>query len=246
MTVSMKARLRNALLAALFATVLFAASAASAQQVRSRPVGALQVTGEVRVNEAAITQDQTLFAGDRVRAGADGVAAISISGRGTLLMRPGSSVSFPDHAQFLADLEQGNVALRSLADTSGFRIRLRNFVAAPVAPAESAVEIERAVDGSFRITCSKGSVGLIEMDGARSLFLGATESATILADGRLVQQPEAPARAPSAPAPTQPKASKGKQAWLPWVLVGAGAAGAAAALAGRGESERPPVSPSQP
>lgn len=234
---------RSAFQAALLATVLFAASAASAQQVRTRPVGALQVSGEVRVNDAAITQNQTLFAGDRVRTGADGVASISISGQGTLLMRPGSAVSFPDHAQFLADLEQGNVALRSLADTSGFRIRLGMFVAAPVPPAESVVEIERAADGSFRVTCSRGSVGLIPMEGAESLFLDATESATIRADGRLVQQPEAPA---GTPPPAQPRASKRRAPWLPWVLVGGGAAGAAAALAGRGESERPPVSPSQP
>jgi hypothetical protein len=239
----MKARFSRAFLAILLA-VVFAAGVTNAQQVRLRPIGALQVTGEVRVNEALISTDSTVFAGDRVRTGSDGVAAVSVSGRGTLLLQPGSAVSFPDQAQFLADLEQGRVTLRSLPDTSGFQIRLGNFIAAPVAPAESITEIERAVDGSIRIACRKGSVGLIEVDGARSLFLDANESATILRDGSL-QQAEAPASTPSPTPPTPPQAKR-KQNWLPWLLVGAGGAGAAAALAGRGSETRPPVSPAQP
>ncbi len=231
-------------MAILLASVVSVAGVTNAQQVRSRPIGALQVTGEVRVNDALISTDSTVFAGDRVRTGSDGVAAISVSGRGTLLLQPGSTVSFPDQAQFLADLEQGRVTLRSLPDTSGFQIRLGNFIAAPVAPAESITEIEHAADGSFRIASRKGSVGLIEADGARSLFLDANESATILPDGSL-QQAEAPTGAPSPTQPTPPQAKR-KQTWLPWVLVGAGGAGAAAALAGRGSEARPPVSPSQP
>jgi hypothetical protein len=241
----MRARFSRASLAILLASVVGVAGVSNAQQVRSRPIGALQVTGEVRVNDALISTDSTVFAGDRVRTGSDGVAAVSISGRGTLLLQPGSAVSFPDQAQFLADLEQGRVTLRSLPDTAGFQIRLGSFIAAPVAPAESISEIERAADGSFHIACRKGSVGLIEIDGARSLFLDANESVTILADGNL-QQAEAPARAPSPTEPAPPQASKRKQAWLPWLLVGAGGAGAAAALAGRGSETRPPVSPSQP
>jgi hypothetical protein len=239
----MKARSESGFAAILLATALLNSNATNAQQAPAHPVAALQPTGEVRVNDYPVPQSWTIFTGDRVLTGADGVAAISVSGRGTLLMLPGSLVSFPDQPQFLADLERGGVTLRSLPDTSGFRIRLGKFVAAPVPPAESVTEIERGVDGSFRITCSKGSVGLIEMDGARSLFLDATESATIRADGTL-QQLEAPA---PTPAPTQPQTRKRRRAWLPWVLAGGGAAGAAAALAGRGgATQRPPVSPSQP
>jgi len=229
-------------LAGLFMTALFAANVTGAQQPRSRPIGALQATGEVWVNDSRIAQDWTVFAGDRVRTGAGGVAAISVTGFGTLVMRPGSSVSFRNETPFLSVLEQGSVTLRALADSSGFRIRLNNFVLAPVPPAESVAEIERGADGSFLVTCSRGTLGLIEVGGSRSLFLDATESATIRADGSL-QQRAAPERAPSAPAP---RTQKGQRAWLPWVLAGAGAAGAAAALAGRRSESRPPVSPLTP
>ncbi len=236
-----KNRSANGFLAALLTLILCAGDATVAQQGQSRPVGALRVTGEVRVNESQVTGDWTLFAGDRVRTGVDGAAAISVSGRGTLLVEPRSVLRFPDHPQFLAEIEQGRVTLRSLADARGFAIRIGNYAAVPVAPAESVTEIERAPDGSATITCRAGAVGLIELEGPGSLFVNAGQTVSVLPDGT-VQKPVAPAPT-TGPAEAPPGTRR--RGWLALVLVGAGAGGAVAALAGRG-GERQPVSPSVP
>jgi len=125
-----------------------------------------------------------------------------------------------------------------------------SFAVVPDPAAEAAAEVELAADGSARINCTEGSVGVIGLEGPQLTFLHPGEVITISPDGAL-QTGAPPARtpAPAAPAPTAPTPEAGKKKSRAGVyvllgLAGAGAAGAAAGLAGHGGT--PSVSPSTP
>lgn len=223
-------------------TLTLCADLTGAQQPAARPLAVLRARGDVRVNQSLLSGDSTLFAGDRLRTGVDGVASISVAGQGSLLVEPGSTVSLPDQPQYLATLEQGKVTLRSLADARGFQVRVGNFTVVPSAPQASVTEITLVPGGGARLVCRAGSVGVLELDGPASLFLSAGESALILPDGTLRSQPQAPAPAPT---PPQPQERRSRRGLLALLFLGAGAGGAVAALAGRGD-EQQPVSPSRP
>jgi hypothetical protein len=214
-------------------------------QAQRAALGALQVTGEVYVNNAPVEREGTVFAGDTVRTGATGAASITLAGRGRLILAASTEVVLAGASRYLASLEAGTVGLNALADAQSFQLRVGNFLVVPSPEAAATAEIERAADGSARITCMSGSVGVIALEGEEVVFLRAGQTGRISADGRFsLSTPAAPAQPTGQPRP--PEEKKGRRTGLIVLLVGAGgAAGAAAALAGKKDGS-PTLSPSVP
>ncbi len=235
-------------LASFLALLLLFGTIVQASQAPERtPLGALRTTGEAYVNDLRVTGESTIFIGDTLRTGPDGAARVTVSGRGSLVVSSQTRISFVADPRYFATLQQGSVGLRSLTGAKNFQLRVGSFSVVPDPGAEAAAEVELAADGSARINCTEGSVGVIELEGTQSVFLPPGGTTTISAEGAL--QAGAPgAPAPAAPAPTAPtpEAGKAKKSrtglYVLLGLGGAGAAGAAAGLAGHGAA--PSVSPS--
>ena len=218
--------------------VLWADPSFASQIPPREPLGSLSATGEVYVNEARASGEVTLFAGDSLRTGADGAASVTFSGRGMLIVANQTEVSFAPSPRYFAELRHGVAEFRTLAGATNFELRTGNFIVVPVSEPEAAADIERAPDGTTKITCTKGSMGVISLEGPESIFLHPGEGATISPDGRLsTTAPQAPAPQPGrAPSETPPPPGQKKKhtGLIILGLVGGGVAGAAAALASRG------------
>ncbi len=232
--------------------LLFGTTLQASQAPERQPLGALRTTGEAYVNDSRVTAESTVFIGDTLRTGADGAARLTVSGRGSLIASSQTRIVFEADPRYFASLQQGSAGLRSLTGAKNFQLRVGHFTVVPDPSGEAAAEVELVADGSTRITCTAGSVGVIDLEGPQSAFLHAGETAAISAEGALqAGAPGAPvpgAPAPTAPAPPAPiPVAKKKSRTGLYVLLGlggAGAAGAAAALAGHGGA--PSVSPSTP
>ncbi len=230
--------------------VLWADPSFASQIPPRQPLGSLSATGEVYVNEARVSGEVTLFAGDSLRTGADGAASVTFSGRGMLIVTNQTEVSFAPSPRYLAELRHGVAEFRTLAGAANFELRTGNFIVVPASEAEAAADIERAPDGTTKITCTKGSMGVISLEGPESIFLHPGEVGTISPEGKMSTatagpQPGAAPPGAAPPAPPSPPPHKGGHTGLIILgLVGGGVAGAAAALAGRGG--KPAVSSSTP
>lgn len=208
-----------------------------------KPVGALEGRGEVYVNGVRVEGQTTVFAGDTVRTGSDGAAGITVAGRGMLILAAQTELSLAAQPRFLAELQRGTVGQRSLENAQGFQVRVGPFVVLPATESASAAELQRAIDGSARISCTAGSVFVLALEGDDFVFLRPGQSASISAQGLLSVAEGTPPRPAQAPPPTTIK--KTHKGAIILGVAGAGAAGAALALA-RSKKEPQPVSPSQP
>ena len=229
--------------------ILWADPSFASQIPPRQPLGSLSATGEVYVNEARVSGEVTLFAGDSLRTGADGAASVTLSGRGMLIVANQTEVSFAPSPRYFAELRHGIAEFRTLAGAANFELRTGNFIVVPASEAEAAADIERAPDGTTKITCTKGSMGVISLEGPESIFLHPGEVGTISPEGKMsttVAGPQPGAAPPGAapPAPPSPPVHKGHTGLIILGLVGGGVAGAAAALASRGG--KPAVSSSTP
>lgn len=221
--------------------LLCSSGAFALQGPRGEPLGALSTRGEVYVNQQRVTGELTLYVGETVRTGADGVAGLAISGRGMLIISPQSEISFASTARYSASLARGTVGLHSPGGAQTFVIQVGNYVVVSVGGVEAAFEIERAADGSARVSCSSGEAGVIALEGPEHVFVPAGQTAAISAEGALLRVPPA-AAPPSEPKPAAKK--KSRSGLIILGVAGGGAAAAAATLASRGKDQ--PVSPSRP
>ena len=219
----------------------------SRSQEARQPLGSLSAVGEVYVNDSPAPAEGTIFSGDALRTGANGMASFTPSGKGSLKISPGSQLVFAGTPQYLAELKSGIVVMSSLSGAAGVNLRAGNFVVAAVTEGEQATSrVESAPDGSFVVNCLEGSVGVLPLEGANGLFLQVGQSVNISPQGELsaAKQPAAPSTAaekPSTPPVAGAQAKKSHTGWIILALVGGGAAGAGAALGGKKGSQ--PVSP---
>lgn len=214
----------------------------ASQAPQQIPVGALSASGEVYVNGTRATGESTIFTGETLRTGADGIARVAVSGRGSLVLASQTQVSFVAEARsrYFAVLEHGDVGWRALEGAEHFQLRFRDFIIVPVGERQAAAEIVLAADGSGNITCVAGSVGLIQLDGPQAIFIDAGEVAALSADGALLKSSS------SEGPPSKPAARKSRRGLYVLIgLAGAGGAGAAIALSA-GRKSRSSVSPSTP
>ena len=209
-------------------------SGLGAQQQTRRPLGALNTSGEVYLNNSPAPAQSTIFAGDTVRTVSSGKAMFTLSGQGSLGILSRTEISFVDQPQYIADLHYGTVTVHFLAEGKNLALKVSDFAVLAEPSVETNAEINRTVDGSVRISCRTGSVGVVALavTGPEALFLKPGQSATISPAGELRAAPLGPA-APS-PTPSTTK-KKSKAVWIGLGLAAAGgAAGAAAALASGG------------
>jgi hypothetical protein len=158
-----------------------------------------------------------------------------MSGKGTLKITPQSQVLFAGSYLFTAELEAGTVVLSSISGPNGVTLRIGNFVIVSSIRQQSATsKTDRTPDGSFRVSCLDGSVGVLTLDGKAGQFLQANQSLGISAKNEIL---------PFSSAAKQP-AQAFHSGWL-YLGLGGAAAAAAAATLGHGGG-RQSVSPSTP
>ena len=207
----------------------------AAQAPGRQPLGSLATTGEVYVNESRVSGEVTIFVGDLLRTGADGAASVTISGRGMLIVAKQTEISFAPSPRYFAELRHGAVGFRTLAGTTNFELRICcNFIVVPAPDTEAAADIECAPDRGTKVSSTKGSMGVISLEGPESIFLHPGEVATISPDCRMsTTAPQAGAPQPAGPPSGTPAPTPhpGHTKLIVLGLVGGGAAGAAVGLA---------------
>ena len=128
-------------------------------------------------------------------------------------------------------------------EAAKFETRTGEFVVIPGPEAPEAIsQIERSADGSSRVLCKTGAIGVVALETAEGVFLRPDQSVAISAEGRL-QAVNTPPTTPGAPTTAS---RTGKKSYTGWIVLGVAAGGggvAAAVLASRGKST---VSPSVP
>jgi hypothetical protein len=203
-------------------------------------LGSLNSAGEVYVNETKAPSELTIFSGDTVRTGPTGTAMLTTSGNNSFQISGQSQVVFAGDPRYFAELKMGTVSVKALA--GGAAVRAGNSAVVPANRNERTVAtIERTANGSFLVTCSAGSVGILPLNQAQGLFLQAGQAARISATGELSAE-QAPA-GPTGPSTTQ-SAGKSRNTWIYLGMAGAGA-GAAAGVA-LALTSHTPLSPSAP
>jgi hypothetical protein len=244
----------------------------SKQEHSVQPLGSFSKIGEVYINDLPVTvAESTIFVGDKLRTGENGVASFAVSGRGTLKFSPNTFAVFGGAEQYIADLKSGTVVMSSFSGPSGLAVRVGDFIVVPaVQEQQTTAKIERAIAGTASVSCLEGSVSVISLQGAAGVLLQAGQSSTMSATGQLNPESEGPPAAaptppPETPVPTQPgpepptppattnpptttnppPQQKSHKGWIILGLAGAGVAGIAAAAAGGGGGHQP-VSPSSP
>jgi hypothetical protein len=222
---------------------------AASQEQTKQPLGSLSAVGPVYVGNSAVPAESTIFTGDTLRTDPAATATFTMSGKGSFAIASGSQLVFTGTQQYVAELKSGIVVMNSESGTSGINLRTGNYVVVAVTRGEqSSAKIESAADGSFLISCSGGSVGIVPLQGApNGIFLQKGQLITISPEGELSSPTEAassaaaPATA-SNPTPQSPKKNNNKALIILGVAGGVGAIAAVAAAAGHGSS----VSPSSP
>jgi ferric-dicitrate binding protein FerR (iron transport regulator) len=212
------------------------------QEQQREPLGSLSSVGEVYVNESRAPSEATVFAGDKIRTGESGTATFTESGRGFLEISPNTRLTFGDDPRYVVALDEGKVVMSVIAEAAKFEVRTGEFVVVPGPETpEASSEIDRSADGSFRILCKTGSVGVIALETAEGVFLRPDQSVTISAEGIL----QAVVSPPTAPNPSTSAAPVGHKRRTEWIILGAAGAGGGAAAAVL-LTRKSTVSPSSP
>ncbi len=225
--------------------LLLAAGERLVAQVGQVPqaLGALRATGDVTVNGAGVSAEQTLFAGDTLKTGPGGSAGVTLTGRGVLVAAAQTEISFAAAPRYFASLRSGTLTMRYLSGARNAQIEVSNFIVLPPGDSEGAAEVTRAADGSARVTSLAGSIGVLGLESEVSAFLRPGQTAEISAQGKLVAGAP-PVTQPPGPAPAPTAGGGGRTALILVAVAGGGAAAALAALGKKKGGQA--VSPSAP
>lgn len=225
--------LESIALYSFLSSVVFAA--AHPQDRFGREIGSLTASGEVYVNGAATPEESKLFAGDMLRTGGTGTATLTLDGNGAFQIFPNTEMIIAGQPQYVAELKLGKVVMNSSGAT-GINVRTGGSVVVPLAEGEhSTSHVEAPSDGSFLVSCERGSVGVIPLQGGKGVFIEAGQSARVSAQGEL--DVIGPQNAPSGASlssdrgrQTEP-AARQRHGVRRWILIGAAVAGAGIAAA---------------
>ena len=190
----------------LFPILADARPASRAQE--KQPLGSLSSIGPVYVGDSVAPASSTIFTGDAIRLGDAATATFTISGRGSFEIASHSQLVFTGSQQYVAELKSGTVVMSSSSGSSGINLRIGNYVVLGVTQAEqSTAKIDSAADGSFVISCTQGSVGIVPLDGSpNGIFLQVGQSTNLSPQGAL-SAPRATVASATTTSPTQPSAS---------------------------------------
>jgi hypothetical protein len=245
---------RSGILASLFAfLLLFSIVPTPAQTPDHKGIGVIQAQGSVILNSAPATAGVTIYPGDSVRTGWDGSALVSLADRGSLVIAANSDITFLPASlgsHFVA-LRRGNFALRLPREAPEITAEFGKLVLRPVIGLEVEFDVEIAADGSALVRCINGAVGIMEAQGADSVFLNSGESAEISASGVAGRIRPSVALSPNSNISSAPSPSgtpPGGKSHVDWIIVGVGGAGVAALVAVLVSEHRntSPISPSVP
>jgi hypothetical protein len=211
-------------------TALAGAGPASAAQEK-QPLGSLSSVGQVYVSNSVVPTESTVFTGDTLRTGDMATATFTISGKGSYAIASRSQLVFTGTQQFVAELKAGTVVMSSMNGPSGINLRAGNYVVVAVTQGEqSTAKVDSATDGSFLVTSTEGSVGVVPLTGPpNGVFLQPGQSVTISSTGEL----SAPTTGalintePNEPAAAAPQATSSNHTG--WIILGVAAGGAAIA-----------------
>jgi ferric-dicitrate binding protein FerR (iron transport regulator) len=211
----------------LFTALADARPASGAQE--KQPLGSLSSVGQVYVSNAVVPSESTIFTGDALRTGDMATATFTLSGKGSYAIASRSQLVFTGSQQYIAELKSGTVVMSSVNGPAGINLRAGNFVVVAVTQGEqSTSKVDSASDGSFLITSSEGSVGIVPLEGPpNGIFLQPGQSVTISAQGEL-SAPTTGALINTEPA-SQPPTVK-NNSHTGWIILGV--AGGGAAIAG--------------
>lgn len=230
-----------------------------AQEQQAQALGSLSKVGDVYVNDSPAPAESTIFMGDKLRTGEDGVASFTVSGRGTLKFSPNSLAVFASTEQYLAELKSGSAVVSSLIGPGGLALRVGDFIVVPaVQGQQTTARVERAMDGSSSVACLEGSASVVSLQGASGQLLQAgqalriSQAGQLIANPSLLPNPSEPAK-PAQPEPSEPNppptpSANRKGSRKGWIILGVAGGGAAIALAAAAASGggHQPVSPSSP
>lgn len=240
-------RVASAVLLVLTVPIIAVARPSGRAQAQQPALGSISTVGQVYVGGSVAPANATVFTGDTVRTDAASTATFTMSGRGSLQIAANTEMLFAGNQQYVAQLKSGIVVMDTLNGPSGISLRTGNFVVVGVTQNEqSSARIEAGSDGSFRVNCVSGSVGVVPLEGApNGNFLQPGQSVTISPQGVLSAPTATVATtAPPEAQPTIPQSAAKSKA--PWIILGVAAAGggigAAVALSHSSSS----VSPSAP
>jgi len=229
--------------------LLAQANPSSAAQAK-QPLGSLSAVGQVYVGNSVAPSESTVFTGDTLRTDPTATATFTISGKGSFAIASSSQLVFTGSQQYVAELKSGIVVMSSESGPTGLNLRTGNYVVVAVTRGEqSAAKIESAADGSFVVSCSQGSIGVVPLQGApNGVFLQPGQSVTISPQGELSSPTATVASTTTTPTPSNPSppsATKSNKTAL--IILGvAGGAGAIAAAAAAGHGGSSTVSTSSP
>ncbi len=204
----------------------------------------MQAGGQVFLNGMQVSGQQTVYVGDTVRTGGDGVAAINLPGVGALGILAQSEVTFV--GEYLSTLKIGSVTIRSIQAGKNLEVQFRNvLVFLPFSNTVAAGTITVAPDGSAQVECRGGTVGVTGIRDSDGLNLQNGDLIKIGPDGSLQgTQVVPPTNTESLPGGSAPHA--GRNLHVGYIALGsaAGVGGVAAAIIL--SRKKTPVSPSQP
>lgn len=216
--------------------------------------GSLQTQGEVYLDGKAAAEEQTVFTGEDIRTGSNGVAALSIFGSGIFNIAGETEISLPAGSSgaspsSLVSLIRGTVAARSFQSEKSLGVQFGDFAAHLPVEAAAAVAVTVGPDGAAKVECLDGVTVVSRLQGSESVNLRAGQSVTIDVRGRMQDVKTAQLSSivlfGEAPASQQTSSNKSR---TPYIILGAavaaGGIGAAAILLSHKSSQ--PVSPSAP
>lgn len=212
-----------------------------AQSAKKEPLGSLDATGEVYVNDKPVPVESTVFRGDRVRTGAASTAIFTMTGNGTLKLGAQTQIVVSGEPEFAAELQSGTAVIDSISGPTGIKLRVGDFVVVPAVRSRvTSAKIEAQAGGTFQVTCQDGDISTLPLQGGAGQLLEAGQSVSIAPHGALVAR-KSPGVKSSGSAQQGPLA--GRTGWTLLGVAGAGAGAAAIALTHHGGT---PVSPSSP
>ena len=219
-----------------------------AQVSASPAVGSLQTSGEVYLNGNPAADEQTVFGGEDIRTGLNGVAALSIPGTGVFNVASQTEISLRTGRSLVA-LKHGTVAVRSFQSGRSLEIEFGNFVVhLPVGneAAAAAAAVTVSPDGAAEVECLDGVVRVSRLQATESVDLHLGQSVKIDAKSRL--QAVESASLAATESSDQASRSRGpapRRSQTAYIALGAAAAGGitAAAVALSHKSSQP-ISPS--
>ena len=201
------------------------------------------------MNGKPAAEEQTVFEGEDVRSGSNGVAALSVPSSGIFNVAGDTEISLPAGLA-LVSLIRGTVAARSFLGGKNLEIEFGNFsVRLPVSEATAAAAVTVSPDGAAKVECLDGVIAVSRLRGTETVNLRIGQSVTIDPRGSM-QDVKTTQMSPivllgEAPSSQRPSAKRSR---TPYILVGAAAAagGIGAAVVVLSHKSSQPASPSAP